>query len=549
MRKALIILVLLSVLIGGTVSAKGMHPYGMAGLFKTWNAETIEQWGLSFGLHFDIWVFNREVEGSGYEWADYDHTDENYFISDVYSRNPFQLTLCFFDWMEFSVAPSFSARKVMDTDLERVALGELFIGTKFNPIKEQENGYLPGISLLFNFDIGSIAAADDTNVRGYDGMDFTTRGGTNIDFLLAVTKHVGKNDIFSYNVNLGYRLTLGEYDVMQYDFNEETGVTEEIVLHADYPVPDYFLYGLGLEIKATPNFSFIIDTVGKVGFTEEQARGTETCTPTDDWLQIMPGFRLSGDEFLYWDFGVGIGVLSDNPWIEVLTGFSADINLVEKDSDGDGYVDSKDACPNQPEDFDGFEDSDGCPDLDNDGDGIPDTEDACPNEAEDFDGFEDEDGCPDYDNDNDGILDVDDKCPNEPETFNGYQDEDGCPDEKPIEYAGPTVITLDGINFEPNKATMKPGSADELADAAQIMKENPSINVKIIGHTTDRGDRGFLMDLSFDRAQAVVDVLVNKYGIARHRLTAEGMGPDSPISSNSTADGRAQNRRIEFTVQ
>src|SRR5581483_9169557 len=74
-----------------------------------------------------------------------------------------------------------------------------------------------------------------------------------------------------------------------------------------------------------------------------------------------------------------------------------------KDSDGDGIPDDVDKCPNAPEDKDGFEDSDGCPDPDNDHDGIPDTIDKCPNEPEDVDGFQDQDGCPDPDNDGDGI--------------------------------------------------------------------------------------------------------------------------------------------------
>jgi len=85
--------------------------------------------------------------------------------------------------------------------------------------------------------------------------------------------------------------------------------------------------------------------------------------------------------------------------------------------------------PNDPEDKDGFQDTDGCPDLDNDGDGIPDAKDQCPNDPEDKDGFQDEDGCPDFDNDKDGIPDAADQCPNEPETVNGYADDDGCPDE------------------------------------------------------------------------------------------------------------------------
>jgi len=98
------------------------------------------------------------------------------------------------------------------------------------------------------------------------------------------------------------------------------------------------------------------------------------------------------------------------------------------DSDGDGVPDSQDKCPNDAEDIDGFEDDDGCPDFDNDKDGIPDHLDQCPNEPEDKDGFEDNDGCPDLDNDNDRIPDKLDKCPTEPETYNGVEDEDGCPD-------------------------------------------------------------------------------------------------------------------------
>jgi hypothetical protein len=66
--------------------------------------------------------------------------------------------------------------------------------------------------------------------------------------------------------------------------------------------------------------------------------------------------------------------------------------------------------------------------ADRDGDGIKDDVDKCPDAPEDFDGFEDEDGCPDPDNDRDGIPDMNDKCPNVPETRNGFQDEDGCPD-------------------------------------------------------------------------------------------------------------------------
>ena len=71
------------------------------------------------------------------------------------------------------------------------------------------------------------------------------------------------------------------------------------------------------------------------------------------------------------------------------------IQAVNKDGDGDGIPDMYDKCPQAPEDFDGFQDQDGCPDLDNDADGIPDALDKCPNTPEDFDGYLDDDGCPD----------------------------------------------------------------------------------------------------------------------------------------------------------
>jgi outer membrane protein OmpA-like peptidoglycan-associated protein len=102
------------------------------------------------------------------------------------------------------------------------------------------------------------------------------------------------------------------------------------------------------------------------------------------------------------------------------------------DRDGDGYKDDQDQCPDEPEDFDGFQDGDGCPDPDNDNDGILDVDDRCPNIAEDRDGDHDEDGCPEAnregDRDGDGIPDSKDKCPDDPEDKDGFEDLDGCPE-------------------------------------------------------------------------------------------------------------------------
>jgi OmpA-OmpF porin, OOP family len=103
----------------------------------------------------------------------------------------------------------------------------------------------------------------------------------------------------------------------------------------------------------------------------------------------------------------------------------------DPDNDKDGILDVDDKCPNDPETKNGYQDADGCPDnanLDRDGDGIPDDVDKCPDDPEDKDNFEDADGCPDPDNDKDGILDVNDLCPNDPEDKDGFEDADGCPD-------------------------------------------------------------------------------------------------------------------------
>lgn len=101
------------------------------------------------------------------------------------------------------------------------------------------------------------------------------------------------------------------------------------------------------------------------------------------------------------------------------------------DPDADGIRNIDDACIDEPEDFDGHNDEDGCPETsaDVDGDNLIDAVDECPNEAEDLDGFRDSDGCPDYDNDNDTLPDLRDMCPNSPEDLDSWEDEDGCPDQ------------------------------------------------------------------------------------------------------------------------
>ncbi len=129
---------------------------------------------------------------------------------------------------------------------------------------------------------------------------------------------------------------------------------------------------------------------------------------------------------------------------EDLDGFQDGDGCPDPDNDGDGLLDGSDACPLDPEDVDGLQDDEGCPDRDNDRDRIADRIDACPDEPEDKDRFEDSDGCPDPDNDADGIEDARDHCPNTPEDFDGFFDDDGCPEDE-------LDADADGVidNFDP----------------------------------------------------------------------------------------------------
>jgi outer membrane protein OmpA-like peptidoglycan-associated protein len=218
----------------------------------------------------------------------------------------------------------------------------------------------------------------------------------------------------------------------------------------------------------------------------------------------------------------------------------------DPDNDADGIPDALDKCPNDPEDKDGFEDQDGCPDLDNDQDGVPDALDKCPNEPEDKDGFQDADGCPDNDNDNDGIADTIDKCPDQPETVNKYKDEDGCPDEVPAEVKKFTGV-IQGINFKTGSAEILPGSWAILDRAVKVLQDYPDVNLEISGHTDSKGKASYNLSLSQHRADSVKLYMVSR-GISANRLISIGYGKERPIADNSTASGRATNRRTEFRL-
>ncbi|MDD5306446.1 MAG: OmpA family protein [Deltaproteobacteria bacterium] len=216
------------------------------------------------------------------------------------------------------------------------------------------------------------------------------------------------------------------------------------------------------------------------------------------------------------------------------------------DNDGDGIPDRLDRCPTVAEDKDGMEDDDGCPESDRDGDGISDRKDNCPNEAEDKDGFDDTDGCPDPDNDEDGVLDVDDKCPNVPESPNGVDDQDGCPELLAVD--GDTMTPKKPIRFEPRTARLAESSFAALEEVASVIVAKPSWReVRIRVHTSGLGRAGDDQVLSEERAVAILHFLVAA-GVVPDRLVAVGIGDQEPLARPDEKDAAKRNERVEFVA-
>jgi OOP family OmpA-OmpF porin len=221
-------------------------------------------------------------------------------------------------------------------------------------------------------------------------------------------------------------------------------------------------------------------------------------------------------------------------------GTAVDSHGCPLDSDGDGVPDNQDNCPNTPK---GLKvDAHGCA-LDSDGDGVPDSLDNCPNTPKGS--TVDAHGCPVVDNtdsDGDGVPDRMDQCPNTPP--GAKVDANGCP-LKLIEKVG---IRLE-LNFDTNKADIKPEFRKEIDKVASFMRQYPGTTVVIEGHTDNTGTSAYNQDLSERRAKAVAQSLVRDHGIAANRVQAVGYGETKPLASNDTAAGRAENRRVTANVE
>ncbi|HJN75614.1 MAG TPA: OmpA family protein [Myxococcota bacterium] len=249
------------------------------------------------------------------------------------------------------------------------------------------------------------------------------------------------------------------------------------------------------------------------------------------------------------------------------------------DNDQDGVLDVDDDCPLDPEDMDGYGDEDGCPEDDNDLDGIVDWEDECPEDREDMDGFRDGDGCPENDNDRDGIWDLNDRCPNHPEDMDGWEDEDGCDDtDNDSDGIADVVDACANVAETYNGFEDSDGCPDELppevvrftgvirginfeVDKAKITVGSYFIldeaSDVLIRHPDLRleiqghTDSDGSDEYNFDLSDRRAEAVVRYMtgkGVDPSRLTWMGYGESRPLIPNDDEESKAVNRRVEFHI-
>lgn len=333
---------------------------------------------------------------------------------------------------------------------------------------------------------------------------------------------------FGFGLRLSERFN-AEFDVQALDLSGESGA------------PDQEQTALGVNLMNIYNrggrFSpFLLLGAGVVSTDIDGAAGS------DEDLQIQGGAglltRLGSDrvalraEALYrwqddppdslgdWLVNVGVQVgLGKRPPPPVPAA------VAEVDSDGDGVLDGADQCPGTPRGA--SVDARGCP-LDSDGDGVYDGLDQCPGTPKGA--VVDARGCP-LDGDGDGVYDGIDKCPTTPK--GARVGELGCS----------VQLTLRGLSFAFDSATLLPVGEEVLREAVVAMREDPTITVEIQGHTDSRGPAEYNLVLGERRASSVRDFLVAE-GIGAERLQVRSYGETEPVADNETEEGRAANRRV-----
>lgn len=308
----------------------------------------------------------------------------------------------------------------------------------------------------------------------------------------------------------------------------------------------------------------VLATTGEGLRGELNLLGSVPLTGGSRTLEVLAGARmpLSASLEAFALGGVGLGTVPGTPTWRMLAGIafklpepfarrsepaprehskdeSAGTPKGMMDTDGDGVRNDADKCPNEY----GPVELGGCPLKDADNDGVIDAKDACPALA----GLVELRGCPAKDTDGDTVADHLDNCPN----AWGPVANQGCPANRKqwVIIRKEKLELKQKVFFATNQAKIQRKSFELLNQVASVLLEHPEIGkVAIEGHTDNVGTAARNRQLSLARANAVLTYLIDQ-GVSPSRLDAQGYGPDRPIESNATAQGREVNRRVEFFTQ
>ena len=330
-------------------------------------------------------------------------------------------------------------RNVSSSGVPATALGDLALIGKASVIDNTEGGFGLGATGTVTFPTGT-----RTSFAGEGAVTAQIRAIADYSFGVA-----------NLQASLGYKLRTEQrtWPDASYVFGDEIPWSIGIRLRPD-------VFHIDREDRQVWEVAFHGSLpAGPVGPFGSGSPGSKALSPVLLSLSDRIGIGHDKDAYFLGGAEFGLNDAVGTPAFRLVAGVGWAPR--EHDKDHDGIRDDIDQCEDIPEDKDGFEDSDGCPEIDNDDDGIIDRDDACPNVAgapspdpkkngcpladDDKDGVPDSldacpnaagppspnpqlNGCPTRDKDGDAVPDLLDKCPEQPEDKDGFQDEDGCPD-------------------------------------------------------------------------------------------------------------------------
>jgi outer membrane protein OmpA-like peptidoglycan-associated protein len=306
-------------------------------------------------------------------------------------------------------------------------------------------------------------------------------------------------------------------------------------------ISDEATWGVGLGIPLIEDGSRLDLLVESYGSLALENLGEREGTP----IEAIAGLKYHLPIGLYAGVAGGAGIAAGigTPLVRVVgtVGYAAPPSAAA-DTDGDGIDDDHDR--------DGADDAPIEPEVDDeDGDGIPRPADRCPREPEDVDGIEDHDGCPEDDADGDGVADGDDRGPTEPGRPRAGECH-GCPEtcgqEEDVDVPEPLAADVT-ISFSPDSSRLSDADIDALEGVRDAMQANSAARVRLVGHADSSGSAALNMRLSVRRALAVRRWLTQN-GVGGGRVDAWACGDSMPRAGNDSAEERRRNRRVQLTT-